>query len=189
MGTYATNCYILTTDGKDFIIDPGVGATEWVVQNVTNPVAILNTHGHFDHAWSNAELKERLDVPIYIHKEDAFLLTEPQFGIELPPSHPDVLLDDGPTKIAGVPLQILHFPGHTPGTSVIDFGKAWFSGDFIFHSSIGRVDFPHSDPEAMRKSLLRFKQIPYDKPVYPGHGEPTSIAAEQRHVDYWLNAI
>jgi len=189
MGTYATNCYIVTVDGKDFIIDPGVDATRWVLNQVQNPVAILNTHGHFDHVWSNAELKDTLKVPIIIHKDDAFLLQEPQFGIAMPPSQPDILVEEGEIEIAGVPLRFLHFPGHTPGTSVIDFGEAWFSGDFIFRGSIGRVDFPHSDPEAMRKSLLRLKQIPYDKPVYPGHGEPTSIAAEQRHVDYWLRAI
>ncbi|MGB6020444.1 MAG: MBL fold metallo-hydrolase, partial [Sulfurimonadaceae bacterium] len=57
MGMYQTNCYIVTVDGKDFIIDPGVNATEWVKANVTNPVAVLNTHAHFDHVWSNQEVK------------------------------------------------------------------------------------------------------------------------------------
>lgn len=58
MGEYQTNCYIVSINDMDFIIDPGMGATEWVMQNVTNPIAILNTHGHFDHVWSNAELQK-----------------------------------------------------------------------------------------------------------------------------------
>jgi len=58
MGATQTNCYIVTVEGKDFIIDPGMGATKWVLDNVTNPVAILNTHGHFDHVWSNKEVQD-----------------------------------------------------------------------------------------------------------------------------------
>ena len=190
MGSYATNCYIVTIDGKDLIIDPGVGATPWVVENVTNPVAILNTHGHFDHVWSNAELKERLGVPIYINKEDAFFLQGEQFGMEFPPSQADVLIEgDEELTIEGIPLKFWHFPGHTPGCSVIEIDDSWFSGDFIFAGSIGRVDFPYSDPQAMKESLRRFKTIPFNKKVYPGHGEPTTIKREQQFVDYWLQAI
>ncbi len=190
MGSYATNCYIVTIDGKDLIIDPGVGATEWVLANVKNPVAIMNTHGHFDHVWSNAELKERLGTPIYINKEDAFFLNGSQFGMEFPPSEPDILIEGNEELIVeGIMLNFLHFPGHTPGCSVIEIGDVWFSGDFIFAGSIGRVDFPYSDPEAMKESLRRFQQISYDKKVYPGHGEPTTIKREQQLVDYWLGAI
>ena len=190
MGEYQTNCYIVTLNGKDFIIDPGVGATEWVIKNVKNPVAILNTHGHFDHVWSNSELKEKLDVPIVINENDAFFLQKEQFGIPLPKSRADILVQGDQTlKIADEKISFLHFPGHTPGCSVIDFGDVWFSGDFIFKGSIGRVDFPYSDPQKMKESLLKFKAISYDKRVYPGHGEPTTIAEEQKYIDYWLKAI
>jgi glyoxylase-like metal-dependent hydrolase (beta-lactamase superfamily II) len=89
MGSYQTNCYIVTVDGKDFIIDPGMNATEWVLKNVTNPVAILNTHGHFDHVWSNAEVKEALKIPIYCPKDDVFMLTDDPLGQGTPKSTPD----------------------------------------------------------------------------------------------------
>lgn len=190
MGEYQTNCYIVTINGKDFIVDPGVGATEWVKKNVTNPVAILNTHGHFDHVWSNAELKNIFNIPIVINKKDAFFLEQKQFGLPLPKSKADILVDGDETiEIAGEKITFLHFPGHTPGCSVIDFGEFWCSGDFIFQGSIGRVDFPYSDPAAMKESLRRFKALTFDKAVYPGHGEPTTIATERRFVDYWLRAI
>ena len=57
-GDYGTNCYIVEINQKELIIDPGMDAAMWVLQEVRHPVAILNTHGHFDHVWSNAELKE-----------------------------------------------------------------------------------------------------------------------------------
>ncbi|HIP31040.1 MAG TPA: MBL fold metallo-hydrolase, partial [Sulfurospirillum arcachonense] len=76
MGAYQTNCYIVEVEGKEFIIDPGMDATDWVLKNTTNPVAILNTHGHFDHVWSNKELKEKLNIPIYVPKDDEFMLKD-----------------------------------------------------------------------------------------------------------------
>jgi len=190
MGQYQTNCYIVTINDKDFIVDPGVGATDWVMAHAKNPVAILNTHGHFDHVWSNAELQKLLQIPIIIHKDDAFFLEKEQFGINMPKSKPDLLVkDEEPLTIAEESIRFLHFPGHTPGSCVIDFGEFWCTGDFIFRGSIGRVDFPYSDPNAMRESLKRFKALEFDKILYPGHGEPTTIKEEQRHIDYWLRAI
>jgi len=189
MGEYQTNCYIVTVNGKDFIVDPGVGAASWVEQNVTNPVAILNTHGHFDHIWDNAQLKKMFNIPIVIHKSDAFFLEREQFGIPLPKSKADIEVEEGEIEIAGEKINFLHFPGHTPGSCVIDFGDFWCSGDFIFEGSIGRVDFPFSDPQAMKESLKRFKAISYDKPIYPGHGNPTTIKREQQYVNYWLKAL
>ncbi len=190
MGEYQTNCYIVTINGKDFIVDPGMGATNWVIEHAKNPVAILNTHGHFDHVWSNSELQKLLQIPIVIHQNDAFFLQRDQFGINMPKSEPNLLVkDEEPLSIEGESIRFLHFPGHTPGSCVIDFGEFWCSGDFIFKGSIGRVDFPYSDPNAMKESLRRFKALEFDKILYPGHGEPTTIKEEQRLIDYWLRAI
>jgi len=190
MGMYQTNCYIATVDGKDFIIDPGVGATEWVLENVTNPVAILNTHGHFDHVWSNDELQKRLNIPLYIQKEDLPLLSASEWMPDLPPSTPDVLVDgDKELEIEGVKILYRHFPGHCPGCATIEIEDAMFSGDFIFERSIGRTDFPYSSPKDMKKSLQKFKSIPYDKTVYPGHGGTTTIKQEQQYSDYWINSL
>ena len=190
MGPYQTNCYIATIDGKDFIIDPGVGATKWVMDNVTNPVAILNTHGHFDHVWSNAELQEKLGVKLYTPKGDIPLLQGSGWMPDLPPSTPDVAIEgDEELDLGGVKVKFTHFPGHCPGCSTIEIGDAMFSGDFIFNRSIGRTDLPYSNPEDMKKSLEKFKKISYDKKVYPGHGENTTIKQEQQYCDYWINQL
>ncbi len=190
MGPYQTNCYIVTENAKDIIIDPGVGAAEWVKANVTDPVAILNTHGHFDHVWSNRELKEHFGIPLYTPKGDVMLLQKSGWMPDLPPSYPDIEVEgDATFDIGGIEVKFLHFPGHSPGCSAIEIGDAMFSGDFIFAQSIGRVDFPYSSPEQMKKSLKKFLQIDYDKKVYPGHGPATTIKAEQRNVPYWIRAI
>ena len=190
MGPYQTNCYIVSIDGKDIIIDPGVGALEWVKAHVTNPIAILNTHGHFDHVWSNNEVQECFNIPLYTPKDDVFLLQSSQMMPNLPPSYPDYELSgDAELELEGIKIKFRHFPGHCPGCSTIEIEDAMFSGDFIFERSIGRCDFPFSSPEDMKESLRRFKEIDYDKTVYPGHGRPTSIKAEQANADYWINSL
>jgi glyoxylase-like metal-dependent hydrolase (beta-lactamase superfamily II) len=190
MGIYQTNCYIVTVDGKDIIIDPGVNSTEWIKKHTSNPVAILNTHGHFDHIWCNSEVKKLFNIPLYTPKEDVPMLSASDHMPELPPSTADIEVEgDCELDIDGIKVLYRHFPGHSPGCSTIEIGDAMFSGDFIFERSIGRVDFPYSSPSEMKKSLQRFLEIDYDKTVYPGHGNPTTIRAEQRNVPYWINAI
>ncbi len=190
MGPYQTNCYIVTVDGKDLIIDPGVNATEWVLENVTNPVAVLNTHGHFDHVWSNDSVKSALHIPLYCPKEDVFMLTDDPLGQGTPKSVPDYeVTGDETLDIAGIKVRYRHFPGHTPGCSVIEIGDAWFSGDFIFEQSIGRWDFPASSGEAMVKSLQKAMQIQEDYTLYPGHGGTTTLKAEQKLLPLWIEQV
>lgn len=193
MGMYQTNCYIVTIDGKDLIIDAGVDATKWVLENVNNPIAILNTHGHFDHIWSNKELKESLNIPIYINKLDAFMLQSDPFGQNIPKVKADVLVDgDEKFVLDGVEFEFLHFAGHTPGCSIIKIKDKIFSGDFIFKNSIGRVDFPYSNPDDMKKSLnkiLSWDLGDKDYEIFPGHGDKTTLKKEQNSLRAWVNYI
>jgi glyoxylase-like metal-dependent hydrolase (beta-lactamase superfamily II) len=190
MGAYQTNCYIVEIDSKQVIIDPGIGAVDWVKKNVTKPIAILNTHGHFDHVWSNKELKETLNIPIYVPKEDAFMLENDPFAQGTPPSKPDVLIEgDAEVDLDGFRFKFLHFPGHTPGCSAILIENTLFSGDFIFKDSIGRVDFPYSNPEDMKKSIHKFLAYTENWEIYPGHGNKTSSQAERKNLPTWLQYI
>ncbi len=190
MGQTQTNCYIVTIDNKDLIIDPGIGATSWVLNNTTNPVAILNTHGHYDHVWSNAELKEKLKIPLYISKDDAFMLEKCVLGQNPPSSQADVLVNgDEELTIEGIKIQYRHFPGHTPGNSIIEIEDVWFSGDFLFQQSIGRWDFPFSSGDDMAKSLEKAMKIEGDFTVYPGHGMSTTLKQEQKGMPMWLDYV
>ncbi len=187
MGDYQTNCYIAKTEYGDIIIDPGMGATEWVMENTTKPLAILNTHGHFDHVWSNAELQKRLNIPLYAPKGDAMMLLESKWFSDLPPSTPDIAVEgDGEFNIGGVVVKFHHFPGHSPGCSMIEIDGVVFSGDFIFEGSIGRYDFPYSNSEDMKNSLIKFSTWSDDFPLYPGHGKATSVKREQANLPFWM---
>ncbi|MDR2791023.1 MAG: MBL fold metallo-hydrolase [Campylobacteraceae bacterium] len=190
MGTLETNCYIVYLPKGEVIIDPGMNAAEWVTKNVQNPLAILNTHGHFDHVWSNYELQKGLKIKLYTPKSDIFMLSSDPFGYGMPSSVPDIAVEgDAKFEIGGAEIEFLHFPGHTPGCSAIKIADALFSGDFIFKNSIGRTDFPYSSPEDMKKSILKFLEIREDWRVYPGHGESTSIKTEQKNLPSWLKYL
>ncbi|MDR0579958.1 MAG: MBL fold metallo-hydrolase [Campylobacteraceae bacterium] len=190
MGTFQTNCYIIFLPKGEIIIDPGIDATKWVESKVITPLAILNTHGHFDHVWSNHKLQESLKIPLYAPKKDVFMLQNDTFGYGMPSSKPDFEVDgDQKFDIGGEIVEFLHFPGHTPGCSVIRIKDAIFSGDFIFKNSIGRTDFPYSSPEDMKKSILKFLEFRGDLKVYPGHGESTSVKAEQKNLPSWLEYL
>jgi glyoxylase-like metal-dependent hydrolase (beta-lactamase superfamily II) len=190
MGSYQTNCYILKGEAGEIIIDPGMGAFEWVKSQVKNPLAILNTHGHFDHVWSNRALQDHYKIPLYCPKSDVFMLASDPYGLGIEPSVPDVEVDgDESFEIGAEEVQYWHFPGHTPGCSAIQIDGMFFSGDFVFASSIGRTDFPFSSPEQMKQSLLKFLKIQEDMPLYPGHGEASTISREQYTVPQWIRML
>lgn len=190
MGDYQTNCYIVTVNDRDFIIDPGVGATKWVLQNVKNPVAVLNTHGHFDHVWSNKEVSDKLKLKIYTPKDDTFMLKKDPYGFGMTPSTADVLVEpDEEFDFDGIKVKFHHFPGHTPGCSAIEIGDALFSGDFIFNGSIGRTDFPFSDPRAMYNSIDKILAWDKNIRIFPGHGPSTSLSGERASLENWKNYL
>lgn len=190
MGPYQTNCYIVSSNNKEIIIDPGTGAVKWVKDNVKNPIAILNTHGHSDHIWSNSDLQKSFNIPIYCPKDDAFMLMNDFDNEGYSLSKPDIEVKSNETfLLSGFKIEYMDFPGHTPGCSAIKIGDALFSGDFIFKGSIGRVDFPFSSPKDMKKSINKFLKIKKDMTVYPGHGPKTTVKAEQKTIGRWLKQL
>lgn len=144
-GEYQTNCYLAfnKTKNEALIIDPGIGASTWVIDTLKSanaiPLAILNTHGHFDHVWSNAELLEHFaGIPLLCPYEDAFMLEQDCFGTGLPSSIPTLLVgakenDKICEKTSNTSnlgrenhfiygdfaITFICYPGHTPGCSVI----------------------------------------------------------------------
>ena len=132
-----------------------------------NPLAVFCTHGHFDHVYDCDAIKAKFGVDIYIPKDDAFLCQNDPFGLLQAKFNPDILVSDGEEfDFSGVKFAFCHFPGHTPGCSVITAGDVMFSGDFIFKNSIGRYDFPFSDGKLMKQSLKRAVELKNYK-IYP----------------------
>ncbi|EAH8610454.1 MBL fold metallo-hydrolase [Campylobacter jejuni] len=187
-GVYETNCYILFTPKGEFIIDPGTDALLFIKKHVKNPLAILNTHGHYDHIWDNAKVKKEYNIPIYIHKNDAFMLHD-DFNQGYDSSDADFLVDNEDIlNICGVDFKFHFLPGHTPGCTMIEIvGKnIMFSGDFLFYRSIGRWDFPYSDANLMKQSLEKVMTCKEDFKLLPGHGQETTLKEEQVHLPSWL---
>lgn len=188
-GVYETNCYILKLDCGELIIDAGMGASEWIESECKNPLALLCTHGHFDHIWDNAKLKASFPhIPLVCHKNDAFMLESDCFDLKLTPCNPDIKLEgeENHLEFGDFEVRFLLFAGHTPGCCMIEVNGHLFSGDFIFYRSIGRSDFAYSNPQEMKKSLHKFKAFSPNLPIHPGHGQDTSVLEEQKHIDIWI---
>ena len=195
VGPFQTNVYVVgcarTKQGA--IIDGGGDAPGLLTLAERHGLMIeqiLQTHAHVDHVAALPELKRALpEAPIALHPEDALLYEHaPQqgrmFGFPvdpLPPVERDLAHNDRVT-IGELSAEVLWMPGHSPG-SVIFYFKAqqvMVSGDVLFYGSIGRVDLPGSDAEAMKRSLQALKQYPDEVRVYSGHGPDTTIGREKR---------
>ncbi len=136
---------------------------------------LLNTHGHRDHVAGNPTIIEATGAKLAAH------------ALEV--SQPDIILSEGSTLAVGNGLvEVLHTPGHTPGSLVFKAGRLLVTGDTLFVSRCGRADLPGSDVASLYDSLQRLKALPEDYEVYPGHDygpKPTStIGWELKNNDY-----
>lgn len=191
-GEYQTNTYVLKFNGFEFVIDPSF-ALDFVLENTENLKAILITHGHFDHIWQANMLREKTNAKIYCPIQDNFMLESDCFNLGLTPFVADFYIDNNKgvkrLNIEGVDVRFYHFPGHTPGCSVIEINGHFFSGDFVFKRSVGRCDFPYSNPQDMKDSLTRFMNIESNLPIHPGHGEDTDVYTEKGNIPTWIRYI
>lgn len=193
VGALGTNCYIVWDDmRRAVVIDPGdnCDAIRRVLDKEQLTLgAVLLTHAHFDHMGAADALSAL--APVYCHALDIPALTNGTrnlsavFGVPLTPVKEAVALNEGDTvTVGGLCFTVLHTPGHTVGSCCFYIGDVLFAGDTLFCESIGRTDFPGGDMTAMRASLARLTALHGDTRVYPGHGEPTTIAHEKRYNPY-----
>src|SRR6476659_2258734 len=178
---YGTNCWLVAAEGSDevVVVDPGFDAAG------KRPAAVLLTHAHLDHAGSAGSFAA--DVPVYVHPDDVPAFADYSGWGGMSPAVLDPVRDlrtfvDGDVlRFAGLALEVLHTPGHTPGSSCfrIDDEVVVLSGDLVLAGAIGRSDFANSDPAAMRPSLIRFLTMPDATRVLPGHGAETTVGTER----------
>ncbi len=179
---------------KAAVIDPG-GSVDAVIAEVARRGLTLDqiwiTHGHLDHAGGAAEMQEKSGVHIIgPHPEDQFWIDGiPQQGqmYGLPEARsftPDRWLADGDTVSLGeTTWEVYHTPGHTPGHVIFFNRDAGFAqvGDVLFQGSVGRTDFPRSDPEALIQSIItKLWPLGDDVTFVPGHGPVSTFGAERR---------
>ena len=198
LGMLATNCYLVANEetGELVIIDPADEADRIIArvrQMNARPVAILLTHGHFDHIGAVASLQKTYSIPVCAMAEEQELLQDGQKNLSGLYGKPvtvqaDRFFRDGETvKLAGFSFQVLHTPGHTVGGCCYYCAEeqVLFSGDTLFHGSVGRTDFPTGSMGMLHDSIHRkLFVLPTETAVYPGHGEATDIAYEKRYNPY-----
>ena len=197
LGTFETNCYILRSaeSAKDcLVIDTGLQddqLVEFLKQHNLNPVAVVLTHGHPDHAAGVAALRQNFsDIKVCIHKLDADMLTAEQsnFGLLMGGASStgpaDLLLDEQDIiEQAGIKLHVLHTPGHTSGGICLyseDEGIV-FTDDTLFADSVGRTDLGGNMAQLIKSIREKLFTLPDDTKVYPGHGPETTIAHEKAY--------
>jgi hydroxyacylglutathione hydrolase len=203
-GSFQANCFVLAADDGEpcVVVDPGQDSEQPLAQLLRkhrlDPIAVLLTHGHFDHIFAVTPVCDGNDIPAWIHPEDRILLSDPMralsadarqfFGgrIELREPRAVRSLDDGAVlELAGLTFTVDHTPGHTRGSVIFrsvtgDGQDLLVSGDTVFAGSIGRTDLPGGDHQQMLASLRDKILVLHDATtVLPGHGPTTTIGRER----------
>lgn len=193
-GPVGANCYIFGDDrSRDvFVIDPG-DEPDRILDSLrqlgARPLALVNTHGHFDHIQAVDAVRRATRAPFWIHEAEREILTQGParakmlFGLDLPPSPvPDRWLVDGDRlQVGGLTLTVRHTPGHSPGGVCLLGDGLAFVGDTLFAGSIGRTDLPGADTATLLASIARvLLPLPDETVCYPGHGPETTMGEERR---------
>ena len=193
VGPIGTNCYILEEDKKIAVIDPGDEAERIlsVLKETEGAVEyILLTHGHYDHTTAVPELHQALpEAKIYIHRADANGAGNTLFPLA---GQVEGLLFYGEGEVlplGSLTVEVLHTPGHSPGSVTLKAGEALFTGDTLFAGSMGRTDLPGGDEGEIMASLKRLGGLEGNFHVLPGHMGASELDRERRSNPYLRMAM
>lgn len=177
VGNLNNRCYLIIKNNKAVLIDAGECFNEvlsYVNENNIKLCGVILTHGHFDHACTAKKFQE-LNIPIYIHKNDADKLYTDnnlgkQFDCKFENLYADYLIEEGSLKIDDFDFYILHTPGHSKGGISIVIENHIFVGDTIFENGYGRVDLYDGDFTELKESIRKLKKYKNEKYLfYYGH--------------------
>lgn len=192
LGDFAVNSYLIINDKEAVLIDVGFEPdviAEYLIANNLELKAILLTHAHLDHIGGLEEIRDRFNVDVYIHKNEAEWLGNPVlngskdfplFG-EVKCKPTNKLISDNEELVFGeIKIKAIFTPGHTPGGVSYLINKWLFTGDTLFNNSIGRTDLWGGNFKQLIDSIKnRLLKLSNEVAVYPGHGEKTSIKNEK----------
>jgi hydroxyacylglutathione hydrolase len=186
------------------VIDPGLepeSILEFLRLQGLQVAAILNTHGHADHIAGNDAVKNAFpDAPLMIGSGDEVMLSDADLNLSAPfgmpvtsPPADRVLREGDVVETAGMRLEVLDIPGHSPGHVVfVVRGQPMlvFGGDVLFRGSVGRTDFPGGSMRQLVDGIRgKLFTLPADTVVYPGHGPATKVGVEMRSNPFVGDAV
>ena len=198
-GIWRENCYVVSNETKGaLIIDPGsdhLAIQYYCDLNKLQVHAILNTHGHYDHIGAIKYLKNKYNIPLYMHSKDSRLvrsanlykqLFEGEEIINIPTI--DYFIDEinNPIKIGDFLIDFISTPGHTSGSVCILIKDCLFTGDTLLKGKVGRVDLPGGDPVLLKKSLIAISKLSNKNKIFPGHGKSSTIKKELETIKGFL---
>ena len=191
VGAFQENSYLVVDEDSRHavIVDPG-GEPQKLIGEIERSKVTLDaiwiTHAHVDHVGAIASVKERWNVPVYLHPADRRLYEAAGrqaevYGVpfEEPPEPDQEFADGQRLKVGSAEMSVMHAPGHSPGHVVIHGNGIALVGDCLFAGSIGRTDLPMSNPQQLSESLKKIASLPAETVVYPGHGPDTTIGEER----------
>ena len=192
VGDMGNNNYLLVDNGEAALVDCTgiIPELDSVLKELNAELkSVFLTHAHFDHIGGIKRLQEKHDCKVYLHEDDKKTLDSTNdfmSAVGLPPidiPNVDVWLKDGDkVKVGNEELDVIHFPGHTPGGVGYKINNMLFSGDTIFMSSVGRTDLPGGDAAVLRDTIKnKIFTLDDSTVIYPGHGTDTSVSFEKRY--------
>lgn len=194
-GILSSNCYVIGDGGEGVVIDPGVKSAEIIAVLESEGLGlkyIILTHVHIDHMAYMEDLRKHYGAQVLVHRLDADAFSDPMrngaglFGLKTMFNAADMCLEHGDVHMAGGQrLEIIHTPGHTPGSICIKVSGSLFTGDTLFRLGIGRTDLEGGNTKDIMDSLTgRLMSLGDETKVYPGHGVQTTIGFERLNNPY-----
>lgn len=195
--SFGANTYAIISDGHALVIDPSVtvGAiTSAVAEEGAVIDAIVLTHGHFDHIVAIDTLREATGVPVYIHEDDAEMLTDGTknafltfFGRDRVYKPADKLLHDGDIlKLGSSEIKVIHTPGHSKGSICLLCDGFIITGDTLFADTVGRCDLWGGSNAELAASLTRLRELDPSLMIYAGHGAPERLGIALDNSAYYF---
>ena len=179
VGDFGNNTYVVACAAThaSIIVDAAADADAVIAGAAnTSPIAIITTHGHADHVGAARSVASELGIPILLHPADH----------ALSPVEPDGDLQPGTFAIGETSVDLVHTPGHTPGSMGIVTPGAAITGDTLFPGGPGATRFPYSDFDQIMESVEReYFSLPDETIVMPGHGLDTTIGTERPALPEW----
>lgn len=195
VGMVGTNCYVVSNEetSECFLVDPGAYSDKviaYIREHELKPQAILLTHGHFDHIMGLDGVLREFPIPVYAQEEEEILLKDASYNasVSYGPAYTfsgaSYIKDGQILELAGMTIRAIHTPGHTIGGCCyyIESEQVLFSGDTLFHDSVGRTDFPTGSQSQLVRSIReKLLGLPEETVVCPGHMSETTIGHEKKY--------